>query len=147
MMERRFEQRFPLRIDVRVRDHWGHVLSCPTRDITADGAFIETGRLDLSSEEVLWVDLPDPEVEGGWTDVAALVVHHHSDGVGVMFSHPYTALARREVPLRRERVAYRSVQGSAHTDAADALAPRPRESRAPRRELRKSVSSGQPKAG
>jgi len=108
MMERRFEQRLPLRIDVRVRDRSGHVLFSPTRDITVNGAFIETGRVDFSSEDVLWVDLPDPEVEGGWTDVAAVVVHHHPDGVGVIFSHPYTALGRLEAPQRRRRAAYSS---------------------------------------
>lgn len=98
MMERRFEHRFPLRVTVRVRDRSGRVLVSPTRDISENGAFIETGRADLSAEDVLWLDLPDPEVEGGWTDVAALVVHHHTDGVGVMFSHPYQALARSGRP-------------------------------------------------
>jgi hypothetical protein len=95
MMERRFEQRLPLRITVRVRDRAGRVLVSPTRDVSENGAFIETGRADLSAEDVLWLDLPDPEAEGGWTDLAALVVHHHRDGVGVMFSHPYLALARQ----------------------------------------------------
>ena len=94
MMERRLEQRHPLRVGVRVRDRSGRVFFSPTRDISQSGAFIETGRVDLSSESVLWVDLAGPDAEGGWNDVAALVVHHHADGVGVMFSHPYAAIDR-----------------------------------------------------
>jgi hypothetical protein len=105
MMERRFEDRPALRIGVRVRDRIGQVLVSPTRNITANGAFIETGRADLSSEAVLWVDLPDPDVEGGWTNIPALVVHHHPDGVGVMFSRPYTALERLRAHRPRRRAA------------------------------------------
>jgi hypothetical protein len=105
MMERRFEHRPTLRIDVRVRDRTGQVLLSPTRNITANGAFIETGRADFSAEGVVWVDLPDPEAEGGWTNIPALVVHHHADGVGVMFSRPYEALGRLRPAERRQRAA------------------------------------------
>lgn len=105
MMERRLEQRHPLRIGVRVRDRSGRVFSFPTRNISPNGAFIETGPVDLSAEGVLWVDLPDPEAEGGWNDVASLVVHHHQDGVGVMFSYPYAALKQLSGSHRQSRAA------------------------------------------
>ena len=94
MIERRFEPRPARRIDVRVCDHSGQFLLSSTRDITANGAFIEMGPADFATAKVLWVDLPDPSVESGWTNVAALVVHRHADGVGVMFSEAYTALGR-----------------------------------------------------
>jgi hypothetical protein len=94
MIERRFERRPALRIGVRVRDRSGQVSSACTRNLTVNGAFIETDRADYIAGVVVWVDLPDPEVAGGWTNVAALVVHRHPEGVGVMFSHPYTALER-----------------------------------------------------
>jgi hypothetical protein len=92
MMERRFEQRAALRIGVRVRDRQGRVALSPTRNITASGAFIESGNGEFADQGVLWVDLPDPRAKGGWTSVVALVVHHRADGVGVMFSRPYTAI-------------------------------------------------------
>lgn len=102
MIERRFERRPALRIGIRVRDRSGEVSCSSTRNITPNGAFIETDRTDLNPGGVVWVDLPDPEVAGGWTNVAAVVVHRHPDGVGVMFSHAYTALDRAgPVPAHR----------------------------------------------
>ena len=92
MMERRFENRPALRIGVRVRDREGRIALSPTRNITVNGAFIETGNGAFADQGVLWVYLPDPEAASGWTNVVALVVHHRADGVGVMFSRPYTAL-------------------------------------------------------
>jgi len=94
MIERRFERRPARRIDVRVRDDSGQRLLSSTRDITANGAFIEMGPADFATAKVLWVDLPDPLVESGWMNVAALVVHRHADGVGVMFGEAYTAFGR-----------------------------------------------------
>ena len=94
MIERRFERRPARRIDVRVRDHSGQLLLASTRNITANGAFIEMGPADFATATVLWVDLPDPLVESGWANVAALVVHRRADGVGVMFGEAYTALGR-----------------------------------------------------
>jgi hypothetical protein len=105
MMERRFEHRPAMRVDVRVRDREGRVLSSPTRNITANGAFIETGGVDLEPTGVVWVELPDPGVECGWTNITAVVVHRHPDGVGVMFSRPYTALEYLGTPRPRRRAA------------------------------------------
>ena len=96
MMERRFEDRPALRIGVRRRDRSGRARKSETRNITADGAFVETDGGDFACADVLWIELPDPEVAGGWTSMAALVVHRHSDGLGLMFSHPYTALGRAD---------------------------------------------------
>jgi hypothetical protein len=101
MMERRFEHRPALRIGVRVRDREGRVALSPTRNLTVNGAFIENGNGDFADQGVLWVDLPDPAAAGGWTNVVALVVHHRPDGVGVMFSRPYTALESLDPTLRR----------------------------------------------
>lgn len=92
MIERRFERRPARRIAVRVRVRDGAVLPSTTRNVTENGAFIETDRVELAAAGVVWVDLPDPAADGGWTNVAAVVVHRHPDGIGVMFSHPYTAL-------------------------------------------------------
>ena len=103
MMERRFEHRPALRIGVRVRDREGRVAISPTRNITANGAFIETANGDFADQGVLWVDLPDPEADCGWTNVVALVVHRGADGVGVMFSRPYTALERLDPTQQRRR--------------------------------------------
>lgn len=105
MIERRFEHRPARRINVRVRDRSGQLLRSSTRNITANGAFIETDRADFAATGVLWIDLPDPGVEGGWTNVAAVVVHRHPDGVGVMFSDPYAALGRFEASPPRWQAA------------------------------------------
>ena len=94
MIERRFERRPARRIDIRVHDHSGPLLLASTRNITASGAFIEMGPADFATAKVLWVDLPDALAESGWINVAALVVHRHADGVGVMFGEAYTALER-----------------------------------------------------
>ena len=72
MIERRFERRPARRLGVRVHDHNGHLLRSSTRNITANGAFIEIGPADFPTAKVLWVDLPDPLAESGWTNVAAL---------------------------------------------------------------------------
>jgi hypothetical protein len=92
MIERRFERRPARRLGVRVHDHNGQLLLSSTRNITANGAFIEIGPADFPTAKVLWVDLPDPLAESGWTNITALVVHRHADGVGVMFGEPYTVL-------------------------------------------------------
>lgn len=105
MIERRFEGRPARRIEVRVRDRSGALLAAATRNITAYGAFIETDRAALGATGVVWIDLPDPMVDGGWASVAAIVVHRHSDGVGVMFSHPYTALERPDPSAAHRRAA------------------------------------------
>lgn len=103
MMERRLEQRLPLRIGVRVRDRAGRVLFSPTRDVSPHGAFIETGGMAFSREDVLWVELQDSAIDSGRREVAALVAHHHPDGVGVMFSHPHLAFERLALSQRRAR--------------------------------------------
>jgi hypothetical protein len=103
-MERRYEQRLPLRIAVRVSDRRGNVSYCSTRDVARSGAFIETRPGALEPSQVVWLALPDPESSAGWADVAAVVVHHRPDGVGVMFSHPVpvlAGLARRRPEARR----------------------------------------------
>jgi hypothetical protein len=107
-MERRLEQRLPLRIGVRVRDRAGRVLFSPTRDISPHGAFIETGGMAFSMEDVLWVELQDSEVDGGRREVAALVAHHHPDGVGVMFSSPHQVFERLALTQRQAQRAYGS---------------------------------------
>lgn len=110
MMERRYEQRLPLRIDVRVSDRRGNVVYCRTRDIAVNGAFLETEGAGLLPSEVVRVGLPNPQGAGDWADVAAVVVHHCANGVGVMFSHPIIGLtgsakARRAARLSQEAVA------------------------------------------
>jgi hypothetical protein len=105
MIERRFERRPARRLGVRVRDHSGQCLLASTRNITASGAFIEIGPADFPTARVLWVDLPDPVAESGWMNVAALVVHRHADGVGVMFGEPYTALDESGTPPPQQRAA------------------------------------------
>lgn len=105
MIERRFERRPPRRLGVRVHDHNGQHLLSSTRDITANGAFIEIGPADFPAANVLWVDLPDPSAESGWTNVVALVVHRHADGVGVMFGEPYTALGEPATSAAQQHAA------------------------------------------
>lgn len=105
MIERRFERRPARRMDVRVRDHSGQLVLSSTRNITASGAFIEMGPADFPTATVLWVDLPDPLVQSGWTNVAALVVHRHADGVGVMFGEAYTALRPSDTSQTQQHAA------------------------------------------
>ena len=105
MIERRFERRPARRLDVRVHDHNGQFLLSSTRNITMNGAFIEIGPADFPTAKVLWVDLPDPLAERGWTNVVALVVHRHADGVGVMFGEPYTALDEPVTSPAQQRAA------------------------------------------
>ncbi|MCU0767529.1 MAG: PilZ domain-containing protein [Gammaproteobacteria bacterium] len=101
MIERRFERRPARRIGVRVRIRDGAAHASTTRNVTENGAFIETDRVEVGAAGVVWVDLPDPAAEGGWNTVAAVVVHRHTDGIGVMFSHPYSALDASGTPARR----------------------------------------------
>jgi hypothetical protein len=105
MIERRFERRPVRRLSVRVHDHNGQLLLSSTRNITPNGAFIEIGPADFPTAKVLWVDLPDPVAESGWTHVVALVVHRHADGVGVMFGDPYTALEQSVTPPAQQHAA------------------------------------------
>lgn len=90
---------------MRVSDQRGNVSACCTRDIAMDGAFIETDPASLAPREAVWVGFPDPQSPGGWAQVPAVVVHHHPDGVGVMFSHPLTGLAELAQRGARPRTA------------------------------------------
>jgi len=60
---------------------------------------LRLGPADSPLRKVLWVDLPDPSVESGWTNVAASC-SPPCGRVGVMFSRP---TRRSDDPSRRQR--------------------------------------------
>ena len=87
-MEKRYEPRQNVRVQVVVHDRHGHRGTFETRDATPEGMFIETGGLEAAIGEVIWID--DVETSGRrWpTPLPAIVVHRARGGVGVLLSRP-----------------------------------------------------------
>jgi hypothetical protein len=87
-MEKRYEPRQNVRVQVVVHDRHGCRGTFETRDATPAGMFIETGRLHAAIGEVIWID--NVETAGGhWpTPLPAVVVHRARGGVGILLSRP-----------------------------------------------------------
>jgi hypothetical protein len=87
-MEKRYEPRQNVRVQVVVHDRHGRRGTFETRDATSAGMFIETGGLGAAIGEVVWIDNVET-TRGCWpTPLAAVVVHRAGGGVGILLSRP-----------------------------------------------------------
>ena len=87
-MEKRYNRRKSIRLRVAVHDRLGRHGTFETRNATSDGLFIETGRLGLTTGEVIWIEDVGTGPRRWPTPLSAVVVHRASDGVGVLLSRP-----------------------------------------------------------
>ena len=87
-MEKRYERRRPLRMRVAIHDRHGHIGIFETRNATAQGMYIETGRWFLAAGEVIWIDGAEGASPILAEPLSGVVVHQGSDGVGVLLSRP-----------------------------------------------------------
>ena len=87
-MEKRYELRQNVRVQVVVHDRHGRRGTFETRDATSAGMFIQTRRLDVAIGEVIWIDNLETAT-GRWpTPLPAVVVHRAGGGVGILLSQP-----------------------------------------------------------
>lgn len=88
-MERRYSQRLPAGFEAKLSHLGRPVGRFNTRDIGLAGAFIETGPIDLYTNDLVAVSF---NVEHGGIKkhtLYAFVVHHSAQGVGLMFVDHY----------------------------------------------------------
>lgn len=87
-MEKRYQPRQKVRVPVALRDRHGRSGRFEIRNATPDGMFIETGRLGVTTGEVIWIDAVEA-ARGRWRGpVPAVVVRRAGDGIGVLLSRP-----------------------------------------------------------
>lgn len=85
MMERRWNMRSPIRLDVAlVYDGLG-IVRCRTRDLSLAGLFLETGAITLPHHAAFDVMLDDGAAPRKMFRLPALVVRVTREGVGAMF--------------------------------------------------------------
>lgn len=87
-MEKRYNRRKSIRLRVAVHDRRGRRGTFETRNATADGLFIETGRLGLTTGEVIWIEDLGIRPRRWPATLSAVVVHRAGDGIGVLLSQP-----------------------------------------------------------
>ena len=87
-MEKRYNRRKSIRLRVALHDRRGRRGTFETRNVTADGLFIETGRLGLTTGEVIWIEDLGTGPRRWPAPLSAVVVHRADDGVGVLLSQP-----------------------------------------------------------
>lgn len=84
-MERRYQQRKALDLDVMLYDGQGPVGAFKARNLSIGGIYIETGPVDLCVGDLLdvfcLVDCPKETRH----NLRGIVVHHTDAGIGVMF--------------------------------------------------------------
>jgi hypothetical protein len=81
-VERRYCARCPVNFPVQIRYRKRRFLGGKARDLSADGLYLEVRNLTLPSGTLVELEL---DLQGKQWLVAAVVVHHHGNGVGVMF--------------------------------------------------------------
>ena len=84
-MEHRFDHRQPVVCRVAIEYRNQCVLSCRVRDVGRGGAFVEVSARDVDIPLGALVSLVWQEPDDGCRHVEGLVVHHTSQGVGLMF--------------------------------------------------------------
>lgn len=85
-MEHRYSVRLPVTINVLLYHNNIPVVHCKTRNIGADGMFVQTGSLKYGTNTMLKVEFkPDEGKDNHSHIIPALVVHHANDGMGLMF--------------------------------------------------------------
>ncbi len=86
-MEHRYAIRMPLRINVLIYRQGLPVQAGRTRDISMEGAFVETRQLDCRKFDCLDVEFLPVGQEGcGRFRVKAMVIHRGQDGIGFEFA-------------------------------------------------------------
>ena len=86
-MERRWSRRKPVSHEVLGRFAELGMLRCQTRDLSFEGAFIETGRFSLPpTVDIELIFNPQEDVGSDVVCIGANVVRTHADGAGVSFN-------------------------------------------------------------
>lgn len=84
-MERRYQQRKALDLEVVVYDGQGQVGAFKARNLSVGGIYIETGPVDLCIGDLLDVSCFIDCHRAKRHNLRGIVVHHTDDGIGVMF--------------------------------------------------------------
>jgi hypothetical protein len=98
-MEKRYDRRRSIRVRVSVHDRLGRRGTFETRNATAEGLFIETGRLGLATGDVIWIEDAGTGPRRWPTPLSAVVVHRAGDGIGVLLSQPMPEVFDGLVPM------------------------------------------------
>jgi hypothetical protein len=93
-VERRYCVRYTVDFPVQIRYRKRRFLCGQARDLSADGLYLEVRNLTLPSGTLVELEL---DLEGKQWLVAAVVVHHHWSGIGVMFRDPQPELFREAI--------------------------------------------------
>lgn len=88
-VERRYHHRQPHELQVHLRYRNRHFSSATGRNISAEGMFLELQNLTLPTGTLIELEFQTPD--HNWR-LPALVVHHHSGGIGVLFRDPQPQL-------------------------------------------------------
>ena len=83
-MEHRCSVRKPLEVQLLLYKHGLPVHSGVSRDLGLGGVFVKTGTYEWRKNEYLEVEFKDVEGRAGMR-LPAVVVHHSSQGAGLMF--------------------------------------------------------------
>ncbi|USF86346.1 PilZ domain-containing protein [Candidatus Endoriftia persephone] len=123
-MEHRCNQRKPMSINVVLNYRNLGLVTGRTRNLSLGGMFIDIGVIKLSRNAV--VELSFPVACGSGTQqckAKALVVHHGSDGVGLMFCEMDSKVRQmlRMVLFGYATVSQRAYQTSYGTQQADSV--------------------------
>jgi hypothetical protein len=84
-MERRYQPRKALDLDVMLYDGQGQVGAFKARNLSIGGIYIETGPVDLCVGDLLDVSCSIDCCRARRHHLRGIVVHHTDEGVGVMF--------------------------------------------------------------
>ena len=101
-MDHRFDRRQPVVCQVTLEYRNQCVLSCRVRGVGRGGAFVEVPVRDVDIPLGVLVSLVWQEPDDGCRHVDGLVVHHTSQGVGLMFCDEPSAtwlIDAQHVPL------------------------------------------------
>lgn len=85
IMERRYQQRKALDLDVVLSDRQGQVGAFKARNLSVGGIYIEIGPVDLCVGDLLNVSCFVDCHKARADHLRGIVVHHTGTGVGVMF--------------------------------------------------------------
>lgn len=90
-MEHRFDHRQPVVCQVAIEYRNQCVLSCRVRDVGYGGAFVEVSVQDADIPLGALVSLVWQQSDDSCQHVEGLVVHHTSQGIGLMFRDEQSA--------------------------------------------------------
>lgn len=98
-MEHRYHPRKPIQLDVHIREGDRVLGWFRTRDVGMEGAFVETGPVDVGPYDVLTLTFCTGRRSSDAHEVMGLVVHCSEEGVGLMYAaeDPRFHLALRSI--------------------------------------------------